>query len=169
MTELAEEAPAVSPSFAKVLASVDEWEKSKLSQPSESSPQRSWIASWFDAIWNPPAPLARFAMAASFALVIGLGIYLAVPSGTSPAYTTLSGSESATDGARLTVSFAPDTTVEQMGQILRGISGTIVSGPSANGIYVVALPIKPENNAGIQAVIEKLRGDKVIRFVERQP
>jgi anti-sigma factor RsiW len=169
MTDLAEEAPAASPSFAKVLASVDEWERSKGSLEFEPSRQRSWMAGWFDVVWNPPASVARFALAASFALVIGLGIYLAVPRGASPAYTTLSGSEPAADGAKLTVSFAPNTTVEQMGQVLLGIRGTIVSGPSANGIYVVALPINSENNADIQVVIEKLRNDKAIRFVGRQP
>ncbi len=180
MAEIAEEAPTVAPSFAKVLASVDEWERSKVAPAASparevhSSPELkadggSWLARWFDALWNPPAPVARFALAASFALVIGLGVYIAIPHQNPPAFTTLSGSEAPVSGAVLSVSFAPETTVEQVGQILKGVGGRIVSGPSANGIYAVELPVKPDRRAEIQTAIEKLRGNQAIRFVERQP
>jgi hypothetical protein len=163
MTEVAAEVPVQAPSFAKTMAAIDEWERSK-------EPARvSRLVSWFQAFWNPSAPMARFAFVAQFALILGLGIFILSHRQGTVDYTTLSGSEQAGGGAKLTVSFAPNTTVERMASILGGVGGRIVSGPSASGIFVVELPIRPEKDADVQAAIDKLRMDQVIRFVERQP
>jgi anti-sigma factor RsiW len=163
MADLAEEAPPVSTSFARTLAAIDDWEKSKSPAP------RNRLAAWFDAIWNPSVPLARIVFAAQLALILLLGVFWLVPRQRDQSYTTLSGSETPSGGARLTVSFSPEATVEIMGQIIRDVGGTIVSGPSASGIYVVELPISPDKDAEVQSSIDKLRINKEVRFVERQP
>lgn len=163
MTDLAREVPDRDLSFAKTLAAVEDWEKSKTPVPF------SWLKGWFNAIWNPSVPTARIAFAAQFVLIVALAIYSFVPRQSKPGFTTLSGSEETTGRVRLTVNFAPNTTVEQMGSILSGIGGRIVSGPSASGIYVVELAIPSEKDAEIQTVIDKLRTNNAIRFVERQP
>jgi hypothetical protein len=163
--DLAEEAPPMEPSFSKALAAVDKWEQSK--SRSAFGP----IARWFSAIWNPPAQLARYAMAAQFALIVGLCVVLWFSHREAKTtYTTLSGSESSTSGGvKLTVSFAPNTTVDEISRILSEIGGNIVGGPSANGICIVQLPAGASKDAEVQATIDTLRQDKSIRFVERLP
>jgi predicted anti-sigma-YlaC factor YlaD len=85
-------------------------------------------------------------------------------------FTTLSGSGGGATGARLTVMFQPDVTEDAMRQTLLEIEGSIVSGPSALGVYVIQLPTQADNDRAVQAVIDRLRSStSVIRFVEREP
>ena len=163
MTDLDEEVPDVNASFAKTLAAVDSLETPK------PLGRRQWLAGWFDTLWNPSIPFARLVFAAQLALILGLGIYSLALRETSPGFVTLSGSDGSTGGVRLTVNFAPSTTVAQMNQSLSAIGGRIVSGPSASGMYVVELPIGAEKDTQVQTVIDKLRTNGAIRFVERQP
>jgi hypothetical protein len=165
MNDLADEAPSVQPSFAKALAAVEQWESSKAHTNS------SWISKWFCAIWNPSIPVARWATASQFAVIAGLCLVLWFSHReVKPGYTTLSGSELSTSGgAKLTVSFTPNTTVDDVRRILIDIGGNIVSGPSANGICIVQLPVAADNDLQVQATIQKLRDNKSIRFVERLP
>ena len=166
VSDLVEETPAAPEahaSFAKLLSAVDSAEAPR------PSARQSWLARWIDTIWNPSVPIARLVFAAQLALILVLGVYSWPSRQTEPVLRTLSGTEGTSSGARLTVSFAPDKTVVQVNQTLLEINARIVSGPSASSIYVVELPISPEKDAEIQAVIEKLRLNEVIRFVERQP
>ena len=162
MTELAEETPEVDSSFAKILAVVDS------SEGSQPSVRRPW-ASWFGILWNPTIPVARLVFAAQLVLIVGLSIYSFMPRQSVPGFHTLSGSEESTGGARLTINFAPNAKIEQVNQLLATVGGRIVSGPSASGIYVIELPVRAEKDAEVQAVIDKLRINDAIRFVERQP
>ena len=163
MAEIPEVAPDAGASFAKTLAAIDHSESAK-------TPVRSsWFANWFNMIWNPSVPVARFVFAAQLILIVGLGIYSFRPQNIKPGFATLSGSEKTTGGARLTINFAPDATVKQINETLTAIGARIVSGPSALGMYVVELPIGTEKDTEIQAVIHKLRANNAVRFVERQP
>ena len=163
VTELVEEAPDVNRALAKTMAAVEDWERSK--RPAT----RSRLASWFASIWNPSVPVARWVFAAQFVLIVALGIFSMVPRRSTPGFGTASGPEQAAHRARLTVNFAPDTTVQQMMRTLSSVGGKIVEGPSASGIYFVELPIPAEKEAEVQSLIEKLRADNTILFVERQP
>ena len=163
MTELAEEAPMVKLSFDKIGAAAENSETSK------RAARRRSFADWLDAIWNPPPQITRLVFVIQLALILGLGIYSYTLRRETPTYTTLSGTEESTGGARLTINFATNTTVEQMSQILSSIGGRIVSGPSPLGMYVIELPVKPEKGTEIQSVVDKLRTNGAIRFVERQP
>jgi hypothetical protein len=163
MAALPEEVPDASATFAKTMTAIDQLETSR-------SPFRSnWFAGFFRMFWNPPVPVARLVFAAQLAVIVGLGLYSLRPQKAGPGFFTLSGSEASTGGVRLTINFAPDATVKQMNESLIAVGGRIVSGPSASGMYVVELPIGAEKETEIQAVIDKLRANKPIRFVERQP
>jgi hypothetical protein len=112
----------------------------------------------------------RLVLVGQFALILVLGGLLLVSRRQEPSYTTLSGGEGAAGGARLTVTFLPTATADAVRRTLREVGGSIVSGPSAASVYVVELPLASGNEAGIEAVIQKLRRDAaVISFVERQP
>ena len=85
-------------------------------------------------------------------------------------FTTLSGSSGAAAGVRLTVIFEPTITEDVMRRTLLEIKGSVVSGPSALGVYVVQLSGQKDDDREVQAVIDKLRSNtSVIRFVEREP
>jgi Putative zinc-finger len=163
LTSIPEEAPDASASFAKTMAAIDSLEASKTSVPG------NWFAGLLNVIWNPPVPMARLVFAAQLILIVALGLYSFRPQRTGPGFTTLSGSEASAGGARLTVNFAPNTTVQQMNDSLTLIGGKIVSGPSALGMYVIELPISAEKDKEIQSVIDRLRANNAIRFVEREP
>ena len=155
--------PEIGRSLAKVLASVEEPEK----PPVHAG--RSPFAQFVHDIWNPSAPFARAVFVGQFAAIVALAIYLLVPHGGNPGFITLSGPETASGGARLTLNFAGTTTVEQMNSILADVHGHIAAGPSASGIYIVELSVPSQKDADVQAIIEKLKANSAIRFVERQP
>jgi hypothetical protein len=57
-----------------------------------------------------------------------------------------------------------------MRKLLLDTEATIVSGPSAQGVYVVELSGKPVNDPAVDAVIDTLRKKTdAVRFVEREP
>jgi len=155
--------PNIERSLAAVLASVETLDKPRMHAG------RSPLTEFFHAIWNPSAPFARAVFVGQFAAILALAIFLLVPHGSNPTFTTLSGPQTAGGGARLTLNFAGTTTVEQMNTILADVHGHIIAGPSASGVYIVELPIPNDKNAGVQAVIEKLKTSSAVRFVERQP
>jgi len=156
--------PPVPDMLATALARIDEYETA------EPSHRPGWWASLFDRLWNPPAPVARTVFAVQFALVLLVGsLWLASGPADSP-FTTLSDPGRASDGARLTVIFRPGTTEETMRRTLLDLDADIVSGPSALGVYVVALPVAESETAAVDTAIEEFRANSsVIDFVERQP
>jgi len=131
---------------------------------------RAWrsVSSIGRAASSAPATV-RWALAAQLALILALGGTLMLSRLQAPDYTTLSGGTGDVTGARLTVLFEPAATAERIQQVLATVGGSIVSGPSAAGVYVVALPLSAEA-AAVDARIEALREQTgVIRFVEREP
>jgi anti-sigma factor RsiW len=163
MTEAADNAPPVTASLAKTFSAIDDLEK----RPQEG---RRGFAAWFDALWNPPAPLARLVFAGQLAAILLLGVLLMLPAPEQP-FNTLSGTGAgAVSGTRLTMMFSPGVTEEAMRRALLEVDARIVAGPSALGVYVVEVPIKPEQDSKIEAVIARLRlNAKTVRFVEREP
>jgi hypothetical protein len=163
MNEAADEAPSANRSLARTLAAIEQWEESK--HPA----RQSRLERWMDSLWNPSTLTARWVFAAQFLLILALGTVLLIPrhdAGPGLGH-ILSGGEQIAGGTRVTVIFAPNTTVERMSQILSSLNAKIVSGPSAAGVYIVELP--PGKEADVQLLIDKLRGNDAIQFVERQP
>ena len=104
------------------------------------------------------------------ALILVLAVYVALPRPDDQAFGTLSGSSSTTSGVRINVIFQAGTTAEAMRRALVDVGANIVSGPSAAGVYVVALPTRDDDDPTVQKAIDTLRGNtEVIQFAEREP
>jgi anti-sigma factor RsiW len=153
--------PARVSSLGRTMAAIDEWETTRAAEGPV------WKR-WFAAVWTPSVPVARFALAAQFALILALGAFLVV--GRPSSFTTLSGPGGAASGVRLTVAFEPEVTEATLRKVLLDSGGRIVSGPSALGIYVVELTGKTEDDPEVDLTIDRLRNTAgIIRFVELEP
>jgi hypothetical protein len=133
---------------------------------------RSWLtgvaAGIGRAVVGSPAPV-RWALVGQFVLILVLGGGLLVSRSPEPSYATLSGGDETAGGVRLTVIFQPTATAEAIRQTLGAVGGTLVSGPSATGVYVVAVAV-PDDATRVDAIIDTLRRrPAVIQFAERQP
>jgi hypothetical protein len=92
--------------------------------------------------------LVRWALAAQGAMILLLAGVLVwqEPFSSGPLYRTLSdGGDQVPQGqVHIQVVFAEDITEREVRELLISIGGTIVKGPSSEGLYTVALPL-PEN------------------------
>jgi len=116
--------------------------------------------------WSLTPPLARVAIAAQFALLLGLAAALMLSEG--PREGTGDGGFEVVAGAvagDFTIAFTPAATAEQIGQLLRDQHASIVAGPSALGIYTLAVP----DRATTEQVLHALQASPVTRFVQRVP
>ena len=120
------------------------------------------------AEWLRPAPV-RWALAAQMAVILALGGALLFRAPAPADYVTLSGSTATSDGVRLTVMLEPEATESAIRGALQEIDGTFVSGPSASGVYIVQIPVASDDEAAVDAAIERLQFSSVVRFVEREP
>ena len=162
--DYADEIPPVPDMLPRTLAAIDTYEQSRQRAP------LPWLTELLQSIWNPSAPMARVAFAVQFGLILVFAsLWLSSPP-TQLDYTTLSGPDSAAQGARLTIVFTPETTEGILRQTVLDFNASIVSGPSALGVYVVALSLDPEDAEAVDRAIQQLRDrSTVIEFVERQP
>jgi anti-sigma factor RsiW len=155
--------PARASSLANVLAAIDEHERTK-------PEQRSALGRLFDGIWTPSVSTARFALAAQLVVIVALGLVYMQSQRREPSFTTLSGGSPTASGSRLTVVFEPDATEAMIRKALTDVQGNVVSGPSALGVYVVAIPASAKHEGSVQTAITRLRGmTGVVRFVEVEP
>lgn len=155
-------APPVPDALGQTFARIEEWERSR--QPSLAARLRGLAGSLFDV---PRLP--RLVLAGQSALILVLGAALVLSRPDESAFTALSGDAGA-PGTRLTVIFEPDATEESMRQALRAVDGALVSGPTANGTYVVSLRAADPGAPAVDAAIAALRrNSSVIRFVELEP
>jgi anti-sigma factor RsiW len=155
--------PAVPDALGKTLARIDDWEAAR--RPSLAARVKGFVAQLFDV---PATP--RLVLMTQAALILVLGTMLVVSRSQQPSFTTLSGGNDGTGAPRLTVIFEPGATEEAIRQALRQVGGTLVSGPSAAGVYVVGLPQAGDDTRAVDAAIAALRENRsVIRFVELEP
>ena len=59
-------------------------------------------------------------------------------------------------GAVLEVTFAPEATESAMREVLQGVSGRVVDGPSAIGVWSVRLSVPDDDHAGVEAAVDRL-------------
>jgi len=157
--ELLQQVPEVAPAphpahLARILEKIGDHERAAWRSPLESL--RNLLTA-------TPRPV-RWALAAQLALVLGLaGLDLArrpaQPPATSPAaYRTLSDAPAAAaPSSRLRVVFAAGTTEQEIRDLLLGIRGQIVSGPSSLGVYTVEVPTGPDPLEDVLAHVRKHR------------
>jgi Putative zinc-finger len=152
------------PHFARVLASVDAFEKRR-SKPEESL---GWLTRWFSWIKDTPRP-ARFTLGLQGALVVALATTLLIR-GLVPteAYKTLSNpvENSATLGQQVRLVFTEDMTEKELRNLLLGIGGRLVAGPSSFGVYTIVLDASKSNAHDIQQAISTLRAHPKVRLAE---
>jgi len=164
-TSMAAAMPAAPDSLAATFERIDAFEASAAAR----EPQRGGLVAWFADLFQPGA--VRWALAAQMAVILVLGGLLLMRA-PEPEFVTLSGggATGAVEGTRLTVMFVPDATEAGIRTLLTDIEGTLVSGPSAAGVYVVSVPVEAEDAAAVDAVVEELRAaSDVVRFAEREP
>lgn len=152
--------------FRQAMAEIESFERARHSAQKESG------AGWSERIretllgWLGPMPsFGRALVAAQFLLILGLagGLGYALRERD---YSTLSGTTQTARGSRLAIRFNEAISESEMRQLLRGIDGKIVDGPSALGIYTIELAAKEK--AAIDKVVESLRTKmSIVTYVER--
>lgn len=133
----------------------------------ERRTMRGWRERW-DAL---PA-FARLALAVQLGLIVGLAtlVLARVPRGAS--FQTVAGPSVpgvATDKATIVVGFVEGASEAALRRTLQRIEATIVAGPSTDGLYTVALPLAPQQDEAVEAVLQRLRADRaVVRLAARR-
>lgn len=143
-------------------------EKLPPAEPRAARPTGSWIDRMRDT-WSVLPGRVRFALAAQSALVAGLAALLVAQLATPEPrlYQTLTAPAPAapTTGPRLLLAFEADTTEPELRALLSAVNGSIVQGPTALGVYTVALTAE----ARVDAAVETLRADPRVRLAEPLP
>ena len=123
--------------------------------------------------WTLTPPLARIAIGAQFALLLGLVVALSseVTSEREPAeYGTVSGSSVDSSGglvvgASLSVVFAAGATELQIRELLIANRASIVAGPTALGVYTLGLIDAGQS----QRTVDSLSRSPLVTLVQRVP
>jgi len=124
-----------------------------------------WLSGLRDRLqWSMTPPLARIAIGAQFALLVGLATALALggseeaePAG----YEVVSGAV----GGDYTLTFAPGVTEAQVRALLLEERASIVAGPSAIGLYTIAFD--PEVDT--RAAAARIQTSGLVTFLQPAP
>lgn len=118
--------------------------------------------------WARTPIVARLALAAQLLLAVGLGGWVVALYRDRGEVGTLSGGGG--EQARIVIQFQAGVAEADLRRTVQGLAGSIVEGPSALGLYTVALPFPPDSAAAVDRALATLRGDPaVVRFAERAP
>jgi hypothetical protein len=167
-TAQGEEGWAPSPRhFARVLERVEASERHRVGARGRALLER--LRSW---VIDTPRPV-RWAFAAQgvAALALAAALLWHAPGPPPPAYETLSRPAPAVAGARarLHLVFAEEATERELRDLLHGIEGVVVGGPSSRGVYTVELPVGASERERIEAIAARLRGEPRVRIVAVAP
>jgi anti-sigma factor RsiW len=113
--------------------------------------------------WSATPPLARVLVAGQFALLIGLAVILSGGEQETVSE-TVAGPGIAAEAA-VSLSFLPTTPESEIRALLLENGATIVAGPSALGLYQVAI----SSDADREAAIERLRDDARVQYLQELP
>lgn len=152
--------------FARVLARVEASEQRQLGARGRAllDRLRSWVS-------DTPRPVRwAFAVQGVAALALAAALLWRLP-GPPPAYETLSrpAPAAAADRARLHLVLAEETTERELRDLLHGIEGVLVGGPSSRGVYTVELPVGASERERVEAIAARLRGEPRVRIVAVAP
>ncbi|MCB1686151.1 MAG: hypothetical protein KDI31_16765, partial [Pseudomonadales bacterium] len=122
----------------------------------------NWFADLIERLqWSATPRLARIAIGAQFALLVGLTVALTsgtedasapgneAPGNEAPGYATVAAGEMRGD---LTLRFVDGTTEAQIRSLLLAAQASIVAGPSALGIYTVAIGESGDRQAAVALI-----------------
>ncbi len=96
----------------------------------------------------------RPALAAAVLVIVLEGALLAAIVVQEGGFETLAAPRSR--GAVLEVTFAPEATESAMREVLQGVSGRVVDGPSAIGVWSVRLSVPDDDRAAVEAAVDRL-------------
>jgi hypothetical protein len=117
--------------------------------------------------------LVRWALVAQGAMILLLAGVLVwqEPSPPGPLYRTLSDGDDHTpqSQAYIQVVFADDITEKELRALLTSVGGTIVKGPSSEGVYTVELPLPGRPPDLVGPVLDAMREHGKVLFAEPTP
>jgi hypothetical protein len=122
------------------------------------------FADWLSG-FAPP----RLALAGALAALIvvlqaaAIGILLMERTAT-PAYQTAGGEETAGGDFELLVTFSPEATIGDIGDLLKRLDATVTDGPTA-GLYRLRFPDAKEGEEDRKAAIETLKRSRIVTAV----
>lgn len=151
--------------FDRLMAEIDRLEPKPTPAKTRSPPLFQRILDWLGATPNP----VRWTLALESMAVAALLLVVAVPMPrTTPEYETLSSdtAQPAATGPRLRVVFADSATAGDIRQLLRDIDGNIIAGPTALGVYTVALPATDHPDQTLAQALTNLRARNPVKLVE---
>ncbi|MFL5264555.1 MAG: hypothetical protein ACJ79L_19320, partial [Anaeromyxobacteraceae bacterium] len=73
------------------------------------------------------------------------------------------------DHALLHLVFAEEATERELRDLLRGVGGVVVGGPSARAVYTVELPVSSGERERVEAIAARLGREPRVRFVAVAP
>lgn len=125
------------------------------------------LSAW---IRDTPPPV-RWVLAAQGVAVLALVAALVGRRPAPASYETLSrhGLAVGAERALVHVVLAEDATERRIRDLLLGVGGAVVEGPTPRGVYTVALPFAPSDRARLEATVARLRAEPVVRFVAPAP
>jgi hypothetical protein len=116
--------------------------------------------------WGPLPAAARLAFAVPYAVALVLALVWLLRPAPETRFETASDPG---QGVRVVIGFAEGVSEADLRRTVREVQGTIVSGPSALGLYVVEVPLRPEKTDEIEALLVALRGRRgVVSSAERK-
>ncbi|WP_371868008.1 zf-HC2 domain-containing protein [Duganella levis] len=121
----------------------------------DSAPRR--LPWWRTPAANQPSWL-RWAVAAQWVAIIGLGALVLRPDADSAAYRTL-GAGAAAKG-NMVVVFQPDTSERELRRILQAQNARVVDGPTVTDAYLLSVPA-----AGRDQALQALRAESAVKLV----
>ena len=150
--------------FANILTNVTAYENRRMKSQNASG----WLAKWFPWLGDTPRP-ARFTLAFQGALVVALATTLLVRAFVpTEGYQTLSNpaEPTATQAQQLRLVFAEDITEKELRGLLLEIPARFIAGPTALGVYTIALEPSASNARRVQRALAQLRAHPKVRLAE---
>lgn len=156
-------------SFERLMAQINQLEAAKpaLIKP-RPPPLLQRIQDWLGATPNP----VRWTLGLESLAVAALLLVVLLPRlPTATNYETLStGPEQAVaSGHRLRLVFSESATIGEIQRLLQDIDGHIIAGPTALGVYTVALPAAEQSQQSLANTLTRLRARSQVRLVEAIP
>jgi hypothetical protein len=158
--------------FAQLLARIDAAAAPEARHGGWRARLRARCARGLRALPRTPRPV-RWALVAQGAMILLLASVLIwqVAFSPGPRYRTLSeGGDQVSQGqAYIQMVFADDITAQELRALLTRVGGSIVKGPSPEGVYTVAVPRPGGSPDRLGPILEAIRAHRHVLFAEPLP
>jgi hypothetical protein len=161
-----EGAPSPHPAqFRRLLGRIEETEREERGRSSRGG---RLLARFRELIEATPRPLRGILVVQAAVILLFVGVLVwdaasADPAGVRNVYHTLSAEVPKVNSVPLRMMFRPDATEKEIRDLLHDVRGEIVGGPSAIGVYTVAVPAGTDP---VKMLLARLRSEPQVMFVE---